>query len=662
VVSGARRGPGGSGLLGPVALLAGLAAVGAVWVAAAAGAAFAGTARPGNPLAYLVLLARGQADWPGAVSTALAAVLLVALAALLVLVAVRTAAASAGGGARQAARFTARPSDVPGLHGRHAAARARQFRPSLADVKRPGEGELGVRVGRLMPSGVPVAAAFEDVLLAVMAPRSGKTTSLAVPAVLSAPGPVVVTSNKADVVHLTAALRAQAGPVWTFDAQGITRGPQSMWWNPLETVRSIREARLLAAHFMQEVSPGGSSDDFWDRAGLRVLSSLLLAAGCSGGTLRDVWRWVNTPTDPDPARRLRAAGLDASAAGLEGTRVGAIETREGLYETVRAACACLEDDRILAWVTPPPEPEAEASETAPEAEAETEASETAPEPEPETEPSPKSGPESGAEAETVPGEPEPESEAEPESESESESGEDEPDGDVVRFDPAAFVRSTGTVYLLSHSDAGAAQPLVAALADELLRAGVRAAETAPNLRLDPPLLCVLDEAANVCKIRNLPELYSHLGSRSIVPMTILQSFKQAELVWGATGAEVLWSAATVKLVGAGLDDPRLAEDLSRMVGDHDITITTLSTGSGKGGPSRSTSVTRDRVLTAADVRTIPKGWALLLATGCPAGLIQLDPWYTGPRRQDIAAAERDAREGMTDNLADGRDDAWAVAR
>ncbi len=641
MVSGARRGPGGSGLLGPVALLAALAAVGAVWVAAAAGAAIAGAARPGNPLAYLVLLARGQAHWPGAVSTVLVAVLLIALAALLVLVAVRTAAAGAGGGVRQAARFTARPSDVPGLHGREAAARARQFRPSLADAKRPGEGELGVRVGRLMPSGVPVAAAFEDVVLAVMAPRSGKTTSLAVPAVLSAPGPVVVTSNKADVVHLTAALRAQVGPVWTFDAQGITRGTQSMWWNPLETVTSIREARLLAAHFMQEVSPGGSSDDFWDRAGLRVLSSLLLAAGCSGGNLRDVWRWVNTPTDPDPARRLRAAGLDASAAGLEGTRVGAIETREGLYETVRAACACLEDDRILAWVTPPPESEAEASETAPE---------------PETEPSPKSGPESGAEAETVPGEPE------PEPESEAESGEDEPDSDVVRFDPAAFVRSTGTVYLLSHSDAGAAQPLVAALADELLRAGVRAAETAPNLRLDPPLLCVLDEAANVCKIRNLPELYSHLGSRSIVPMTILQSYKQAELVWGATGAEVLWSAATVKLIGAGLDDPRLAEDLSRMVGDHDITTTSLNTGGGRGGQSRSTSVTRDRVLTPADVRTIPKGWALILATGCPAGLIELDPWYTGPRKQEIAAAERDAREGMTDNLADGRDDAWAVAR
>ncbi len=145
------------------------------------------------------------------------------------------------------------------------------------------------------------------------------------------------------------------------------------------------------------------------------------------------------------------------------------------------------------------------------------------------------------------------------------------------------------------------------------------------------------------------------------PMTILQSYKQAELVWGATGAEVLWSAATVKLIGAGLDDPRLAEDLSRMVGDHDITTTSLNTGAGKGGRSRTTSVTRDRVLTPADVRTIPKGWALILATGCPAGLIELDPWYTGPRKQEIAAAEEAAQQSMTNRAGAHPDDAGTVA-
>ncbi len=644
-VSTARRGPGGSGLAGPLALLTGLAALGAVWAGAAAGAALTGQAAPGNPVAYLVLLARGRAHWPGPWATGITAGLGMLLLTAAALVTVRLAAGSGTSPVRAAARHMARPRDLTGLVGKSALVRARQFRPSLAGQRTPAPAEVGVRLGRLMPTRTPVTAAFEDVLLAVMAPRSGKTTSLAVPAILDSPGPVVVTSNKADVVHLTAALRARAGPVWTFDAQAITGTDQQMWWNPLAAVRSIREARLLAAHFMQEVSPGGSNDDFWDRAGLRVLSSLLLAAGVSDGTLRDVWRWVNTPTDPDPARRLRAAGLHASAAGLEGTRAGAIETREGLYETVRAACACLEDDRILAWVTPPPAEPAPAPAPAPAPEATGVAGEAEPadghEPGSDDDPDGEPGPESGEHPYTT-------GQAQGSEESDS-AGRSGLPAWIAQFVPAEFVTSTGTVYLLSHSDAGAAQPLVAALADELLRAGIHTAQRRPNQRLDPPLLCVLDEAANVCKIRNLPELYSHLGSRSIVPITILQSYKQAELVWGATGAEVLWSAATIKLIGAGLDDPRLAEDLSRMIGDHDITTHTVNHGGGRNGHTRSVSVTRDRILSPADVRNIPKGWAVLLATGCPAGLLQLDPWYSGPRAAEITAAETAARAHLTDH-------------
>jgi len=623
-LSTARRGPGGSGLAGPLGLLAGIAALGAVWAGAAAGAALTGQAAPGNPLAYLVLLARGRAHWPGPWATGITTGLGVLLLTAAALVTVRLTAGPGTSPVRGAARHMARPRDLTGLVGKSALARARQFRPSLAEQKTPAPAEVGVRLGRLMPTRTPVTAAFEDVLLAVMAPRSGKTTSLAVPAILDSPGPVVVTSNKADVVHLTAALRARTGPVWTFDAQAITGTDQQMWWNPLAAVRSIREARLLAAHFMQEVSPGGSNDDFWDRAGLRVLASLLLAAGVSDGTLRDVWRWVNTPTDPDPARRLRAAGLHASAAGLEGTRAGAIETREGLYETVRSACACLEDDRILAWVTPPPA-----------------------QPEPEGDDGPEIGPDT-------------ENEEQADIADDTDGGGSGSAAPIAQFVPVEFVTSTGTVYLLSHSDAGAAQPLVAALADELLRAGIHTAQRRPNQRLDPPLLCVLDEAANVCKIRNLPELYSHLGSRSIVPITILQSYKQAELVWGATGAEVLWSAATVKLIGAGLDDPRLAEDLSRMIGDHDITTHTINHGGGRNGRTRSVSITRDRILSPADVRNIPKGWAVLLATGCPAGLLQLDPWYSGPRATEITTAETAARAHLTDHPDPSTDPAAAT--
>jgi len=68
-----------------------------------------------------------------------------------------------------------------------------------------------------------------------------------------------------------------------------------------------------------------------------------------------------------------------------------------------------------------------------------------------------------------------------------------------RFDPAAFVRSRQTLYLLFKDGGGSAAPLVAALTDRVLRCAVDVAEDRGG-RLDPPLLAVLDEAANVCRI------------------------------------------------------------------------------------------------------------------------------------------------------------------
>ena len=68
-----------------------------------------------------------------------------------------------------------------------------------------------------------------------MAPRSGKTTAQAIPFVLSAPGPVIATSNKSDLWAATATLRDRrtGGRVWLFDPQRITYQPQAWWWNLL---------------------------------------------------------------------------------------------------------------------------------------------------------------------------------------------------------------------------------------------------------------------------------------------------------------------------------------------------------------------------------------------------------------------------------------------
>jgi type IV secretory pathway TraG/TraD family ATPase VirD4 len=149
------------------------------------------------------------------------------------------------------------------------------------------------------------------------------------------------------------------------------------------------------------------------------------------------------------------------------------------------------------------------------------------------------------------------------------------DPGVPRFNPDAFPVSRDTLYLLSKDGAGSSGPLVAAMTDQVMRYGVRRAE-ARGGRLDPPMLAMLDEAANICPLADLPQLYSHYGGRGIILVTILQTFQQGTTVWGERGMGTLWGAATVKLVGAGGDDPRLAADVSTLVGEHDVATLSLT--------------------------------------------------------------------------------------
>jgi type IV secretory pathway TraG/TraD family ATPase VirD4 len=449
---------------------------------------------------------------------------------------------------------------------------SRLRRTTLAAVKPPAitAQDVGLALGHVDTGNGPgpmVYAGWEDVVLAVMAPRSGKTTSVAIPAICSAPGAVVATSNKLDILH-TAALRHKITGTapWVFDPQGVARTPQTWWWDPLDAVTTVEEAERLAGHFIAEVAD--EKDSIWSTSATELLSGLLLAANLTRSTITTVYTWLADEHDPAPVAALEAGGFDVLAGSLRGLSHAAPETRASVYFTARSGARCLRNPQITAWVTPPRR-------------------------------------------------------------------------SLPRLDPDQFVGGRGTLYLLSKDSGGSAAPLVAALTDRVMRAGVRQAE-ARGGRLDPPLVVVLDEAASVAPIRDLPTLYSHFGSRGILPVTILQSLPQGETVWGKTGMAALWSAATIKLVGAGTDDEDTASRISRLVGDHDVAVVSVSTG--RGG-SRSTSLTNRPVLTAAQVRALPKGTALLLATGTPAVLLRLHPYYAGPHATaiDTEAAALTAR-------------------
>lgn len=202
-----------------------------------------------------------------------------------------------------------------------------------------------------------------------------------------------------------------------------------------------------------------------------------------------------------------------------------------------------------------------------------------------------------------------------------------PEGEAMpALSPGDVVDQAGTVYLLSRDGPDSAAPLVAALADQLLQHAISAATGEVSGRLDPPLVAVLDEAANIVPLSDLPNLYSHLGSRGIVPVGILQSWPQGERVWGREGMRALWGASTVKLVGAGLDDAQLLGDVSRLAGEQPVE----QVGWQRGAQHHSTSgsTTWRPALPVDEIRALPDGHALLLAaaTGRPTR-IRLEPYW-----------------------------------
>lgn len=206
----------------------------------------------------------------------------------------------------------------------------------------------------------------------------------------------------------------------------------------------------------------------------------------------------------------------------------------------------------------------------------------------------------------------------------------------TEFRPENFVRSTDTLFSLSKEGAGSAGPLVLALTAAVVEAAEEYAVTQGG-RLPVPMLGVLDEAANVCRWRQLPDLYSHYGSRGINLVTILQSWSQGSEVWGAAGMKKLWSASNVKVYAGGVDEVDFLEQLAKNIGDYHYRSRSVS--SGRSGGSVSTSSSRERILDVADLAALPRGRAVVLSSGAKPTLLRLVPWFEGSHAAEVKLLE-----------------------
>jgi len=197
-----------------------------------------------------------------------------------------------------------------------------QVRPSYADKswwqrRRVALTELGARIARI--GLVWLWSSIENHTITFGGPRQGKTQHV-VNFVLDAPGAVITTSTKQDILRLTTRRRGRKGPLWVFDPSGLTEDGSTIGFDPLDGCTDAAVAMDRAADLIDGIgrSKSDGQGERWDGFAKQTLQSLMHAAALGGYSMFDVQQWVAHPTEEaarDVLYELRIVG--ATAAGME---------------------------------------------------------------------------------------------------------------------------------------------------------------------------------------------------------------------------------------------------------------------------------------------------------------------------------------------------------
>lgn len=194
-----------------------------------------------------------------------------------------------------------------------------------------------------------VAAEPGESVLVVAPTQTGKTTGLAVPAILEWDGPVLATSVKSDLVRDSLAARSRVGQVHLFDPVATTGLPRAHW-TPLAQCVDWESARRTADRLAKaaQPAPGLQHDaEFWAQTSVRFLAPLLLAAALTHRDMGEVARWIDAEDHEPVLDALDAPEHEAAKNAALSVWTAEDRLRSSLYLTASLALEAYNDPAVL---------------------------------------------------------------------------------------------------------------------------------------------------------------------------------------------------------------------------------------------------------------------------------------------------------------------------
>ena len=420
--------------------------------------------------------------------------------------------------------------------------------------------------------GFRIATQRETSVLVIGPTRSGKTSALVVPNLLEWHGPAVVTSTKTELVELTAGHRQRLGPVFIYDPTGDSAARfASVPWSPVGGCEDLDHAWLVASWLCAPLQQGSGRGDN-DWAHWAESGKLLIA--------------------PLLFVAARTAGSMADVhAWVHGFDLATpMALLEDLAFTGPRGAGDDPDRAIRMLMSVDQRPERERGTVFSTVmrifnvfnERAVMASATA-----------------------------------------------------SRFDPGAFVRSEGTLYLCTPRQS---PERIASLFVGILMSVVTAAyalnDEGGYLAPERMLGLFLDELPNVVPVEDLPSLASQGAGRGVLLMSIVQDLSQLRARYGTDRANSILNNHGCKVVLPGVGDPETGDIVSRLVGRGEFTDIQVSR-TDDGRSTRSYSLQRDSMATPDALRRLDSGSAVVLHRGSAPAIVRLMPWYRSRRYQQL---------------------------
>ena len=413
------------------------------------------------------------------------------------------------------------------------------------------------------------------------ATRSGKTVNV-VGGIMDWMGPAILSSVKGDLLQATIKHRETLGEVYVYDPlrsldalEGYDADRYRAGWTPLTRIRSLEDAQRETTALADAAPTGGAENsNYFVGLSSKMIAPLLWVASKTGRNMGDVVRWINlqdsalkpTPLNPNPPAEVRGL-LD----GIERDVRDARETEELLIARQALSATWDGDDRTrgntyttAGLLVKPWESEGV------------------------------------READVL---------------------------DVqVTLDWLLGGDGYRTLYLCTNVEekerlGPVFGGLVASLVNDVYR---RTAGAAP---LTPPLLCVLDEAANTPN-KKLPSIASTCAGLGVLLITVWQSLSQIQAAFGQLAGDVVTNHGT-KLLYAGASDVDTLRYATDLTGEEDVFTKHEKRGDDDRGPSESVSL--GNLLPMGQLRRALPGTALMIHGTLPPIELLTRKWWLDDR-------------------------------